>query len=98
VSGLDTFWAGVEAQLKELRTAKTADDVLRICPAVPGTSSGHGFFAGGGGDGSVEGSLSDAGWTSVRRDAWYYWAMRAPNGDMITYVEGDLYRGNQLLP
>lgn len=96
MSALDGFWAAIDAQLEQLRTAATADDVVRILDS-PGCV-GDAFFAGSGGDGSVEDALSNAGWTSVRRDAWYYWAMRAPNGDVISYVEGDIYRGNQLLP
>lgn len=92
----DDFWANVEKQITELRSAKSADDVIRICPAQQG-ASGEGFFAGSGGDDSVEDALRSAGWVHVRRDAGYYWCMRAGNGDLITYVEGDLYRGNQML-
>lgn len=92
----DAFWAAIAAQLEELRTAKTADDVIRICPAVPGLSgNADGFFAGSGGDGSVESSLADAGWQNTWRNADYYWVMRAPNGDKITYVEGDIFKGDQ---
>jgi hypothetical protein len=91
---LDGFWAEIDRQLAELRTAKTADDVIRICPAVPGTSAGEGFFAGSGGDGQVIDALYAAGWTVTWREAHYYWVMRAPNGDLLTYVEGDLYRGD----
>lgn len=94
--GLDAFWAVVEQQLDQLKTAKTADDVIRICPATPGISSGDGFFGGSGGDASVEGALHEAGWTHIWREAHYHWAMHAPgDGGAITYVEGDLYKGNQ---
>lgn len=89
---MDSFWAAIEAQLEELKSAGTADDVIRILS--PGGVA-DGFFAGGGGDGSVESSLSVAGWEHLWRRAEYYWAMRAPNGDVITYVEGDVYRGYQ---
>ena len=98
MNALDAFWAEIDRQLLELKSAKSADDVLRICPAVPGVSSGEGFFAGSGGDGAVSSSLLVAGWQMVSYDAHYYWCMRAPNGDKVTYVEGDLYRGNQMLP
>lgn len=93
------FWEVIESQLRELGTASTADDVIRILSnernPLGGGSAGDGFFAGSGGDGSVEGALFDAGWTHVWSEASYYWCMRAPNGDLITYVEGDIYRGNQ---
>jgi hypothetical protein len=92
---MNSFWAAIETQLDELRTAVTADDVLRILTVAPGTSSGDGFFAGGGGDGTVLESLTDAGWVLVWMEAPYYWVAQAPNGDLITYVEGDIYRGDQ---
>src|SRR2546427_572624 len=61
--------------------------------AAKGTAD-EGFFAGSGGDGSVEDALSEAGWRHTWRKAHYYWVMQAPNGDKITYVEGDIYRGD----
>jgi len=95
---MDEFWKAIDTQLELLKKAKSADDVLAILPRIPGTSSGDGFFAGGGGDGDVASSLSEAGWTMARYKAHYYWCMQAPNGDLITYVEGDIYRGNTMLP
>ena len=92
---MDGFWAQIEAQLAELKQAATADDVIRILGGAEGASAGDAFFAGSGGDDSVEDALSEAGWTHVWRKAHYYWAMQAPNGDGITYVEGDIYRGIQ---
>ena len=92
---MDDFWKAIETQLEVLKKAKTADDVLFILRKHP-DSSGHGFFAGGGGDGDVASSLSEAGWTMVWYRANYYWCMQAPNGDLISYVEGDIYRGNSL--
>jgi hypothetical protein len=88
---MDSFWAHIDKQLAELCTAKTADDVIRI---LDGPSSGDAFFAGSGGDGSIASSLFEAGWDCTWREADYYWVMRAPNGDEITYVEGDVYRGD----
>jgi hypothetical protein len=92
----DSFWAAIDAQLKELTNAACADDVIRILGGA--ASSGDAFFAGSGGDGSVEGALDEAGWTHAWREAHYHWAMRSPNGDGITYVEGDIYRGVQKPP
>lgn len=94
------FWQVIKDQCKELESAKNEEDVLRILskernPYHHDTIAGDGFFAGGGGDESVEDSLDTAGWTHVWRDAWYYWAMRAPDGSIITYVEGDIYKGDQ---
>lgn len=91
-----TFWEDIDTKLELLRSATTVDEVLAILPPEPGLSSGHGWFGGGGGDGRVEDSLWDAGWRSVIWEASYYWCMAAPNGDLLSYVEGDLYRGNKL--
>lgn len=89
------FWDDIHAQYEALKSAKSADDVLRICPKIPGMSAGDGFFEGSGGDEQVYDALLAAGWKTIWMDADYFWAMRAPNGDVISYVEGDLYRGDQ---
>jgi hypothetical protein len=91
---MDGFWAAVDSQLELLRTARTAGEVLAICP---GDAGGCGFFAGGGGDATVLGALREAGWRTVDYRAEYYWCAEAPDGSLITYVEGDLYRGNTLV-
>jgi hypothetical protein len=93
------FWTIIAAQLAELRTAATADDVLRILSSdrnpYGGGASGDGFFAGSGGDDTVLDSLEAAGWAPQWFKASYHWAAQAPNGDVVTYVEGDIYRGDQ---
>lgn len=91
---MDAFWAAIEAQLKELESAKSADDVIRILGQSE-SGCGDAFFAGSGGDGTVYDSLLTAGWEFVWSEADYYYAMKAPDGSMITYVEGDIYRGNR---
>lgn len=57
---MTNFWDDINRQLTELRTATTADDVLRI---LPGGGGGDGFFAGSGGDDTVMEALQAAGWT-----------------------------------
>src|SRR5690606_16622391 len=96
----DNFWAVIEEQLAELQTAATSDDVIRILsqdrnPYGRDSSSADGFFAGSGGDGSVLDSLEQAGWRVRWFEAHYHWCAEAPNGDRITYVEGDIYRGDR---
>lgn len=88
---LDRFWDHIDAQLEALKSATTADQVIEV---LDPPSSGDAFFAGGGGDGRVQESLHEAGWRTVWAEAWYYYVMKAPNGDQITYVEGDVYRGD----
>ncbi|MFJ9234397.1 hypothetical protein ACIRJ3_05355 [Streptomyces anulatus] len=82
----------IDAQLKELESAKGADDVIRI---LGGSGSGEAHFAGSGGDGTVRASLFTAGWELVWQEADYFWVMKASDGSMITYIEGDIYRGDK---
>lgn len=94
----DTFWQTVKGQLTELESAASADDVVRILskernPYRHDTIQGDGFFAGGGGDDTVREALRTAGWSTIWSAASYWYAMRAPDGSEITYVEGDIYKG-----
>ncbi len=94
------FWNHIKQQLQQLETAQTADDVCRILSKDnnPNGEDCHtgadAFFAGSGGDYSPRTPLLVAGWRTVQSEASYYYAMQAPNGDLITYCEGDIYRGN----
>lgn len=90
---LDTFWAAIAEQLQELRTAKNADDVLSTL--ANGHGPDRGFFAGSGGDETVSDALHTAGWELVWAESSIYYTMRAPDGSMITYIEGDIYRGDR---
>lgn len=97
----DRFWAAIDAQLADLRQARTAADVLRIL--APDNDPYHtvlgaephraapGFFAGSGGDGTVQNALAAAGWRLTWAEASYYYTMTAPDGTVITYIEGDIY-------
>lgn len=100
------FWTAVKQQLAELRTASTADDVMRILgpdrnpyridnPSWDGMDgAAEGFFAGSGGGDTVDEALYSAGWRYLGGTGIHY-AMRAPGGDVITYCEGDVYRGDR---
>lgn len=98
----NAFWDTIKDQWNELTTAKSADDVMRILSPArnpygdSSMASGEGFFAGSGGDDQVYDALRQAGWKVVEAEADYYWCMKAPNGDLITYIEGDVYRGNRM--
>jgi hypothetical protein len=95
----DNFWAVIQAQVGELTSAATAQDVLRILATerAPGNPlvAGDGFFAGSGGDDSVWEALSEAGWQIIWSRADYYFVAKAPDGSTITYVEGDIYLGDK---
>lgn len=96
------FWKVIAVQTRELGSAKTADEVFAILsaernPYGPGTMAGsaQGFYAGEAGE-MLEALEDGAGrWTLVWLKASYHWCAEAPNGDKITYVEGDIYRGDQ---
>jgi len=92
---MDDFWRAIDAQLAELTTAGSADDVINILNRYCPPSSGEAFFAGSGGDETVYDALHKAGWTILWFEAPYYWCMEAPDGSKISYVEGDVYRGNR---
>jgi hypothetical protein len=101
MSDLTGFWAAIDRQLTELTRAGTAADVLNILATEgnpygdPHISSAPAFFAGGGGDGAVMGSLLAAGWRVTWSEASYYWTMTAPDGSQITYCEGDVWSGGR---
>ncbi|MFF4245212.1 hypothetical protein ACFYY2_12145 [Streptomyces sp. NPDC001822] len=100
----DQFWTTIKEQLKELKSAENADDVIRILSpernpygpewdGMDGAASG--FFAGSGSGDTIDDALDDAGWSFVW-SAWaHHYCMKAPDGSMITYIEGDIYRGNK---
>lgn len=95
---LANFWDLIDAQLDELRSAQSAEDVARILGADRNPygddypyASAPAFFGGGGGDVLPSAPLREAGWRMVWAEARYHWCMEAPNGDRITYVEGDVY-------
>lgn len=91
---MKAYWEAIDAQLRQLKTAPSADAVITLCPHVPDLSSGNGWWGGDGDD--MLGALYDAGWRSVDVRASYHWCLKAPDESMLTYVEGDLYRGNTM--
>jgi len=97
---MSTYWDGIEAGLVRIGSEKpdTFDEVKAILDTLPGgeVSSGDAFFGGSGGDLSLSDALHDEGWRYVWSEASYHWCMRSPVGELLTYVEGDVYRGNTM--
>lgn len=91
------FWAAIDAQLAEARQATSAAQVCQIMRTDPGPTGRDGFFAGSDDD-SLDGALHTAGWSYRWAHAPYHWRMEAPDGSALTYVEGDLYIGDQEAP
>lgn len=89
---LDRFWEIIDRQLERLRTARTPADVVRILGGKADMASGDTFFAGGGGDSTpIDPLTGHAGWTVAWYNAPYHYALKAPEGGFIEYVEGDIY-------
>jgi len=97
---LDDFWANVEAALQRCAEATTVAEVVEILNEHFEPSSGVAFFGGSGGDNQLLDALhwdNDASpWRLVRYDATYYWCIEDPNGDQLTYIEGDIDLGNTM--
>lgn len=98
------FWDEIKAQLARISKAKTADEVIAILNDDQYTEAREygahntgpdAFFGGSGGDDSLMSALSAAGWSIVWAEASYYYVAKAPNGDLLTYVEGDVFKGDQ---
>ena len=55
----------------------------------------HAFFGGGGGDDPLHNALTQAGWRVIWSEAYYYYVMQhRTTGEKLTYIEGDVYRGD----
>lgn len=55
------------------------------------------FFAGSGGDATLRSALESAGWWVVASQAPYYYSMvHRSTGETLTYIEGDVVRGDRL--
>lgn len=81
--GLDGFWDGIENQLELCEAAKSYREVHDIIGDT---------FYGSGGDEQLDNSLWKAGWRyAPLLDGWrHHWRMKAPNGDVMEYCEGDI--------
>lgn len=92
---MNAFWTAIDELCNRLEKAKTAAEVVAILNDYHEPSVGDAFFEGSGGDRSVREALDEAGWTVVWSEASYHYAMRAPDGSLLTYVEGDVYLGDR---
>ena len=94
-----TFWQEIDQQLERLRTARTPAQVVKILNDPQYTEirayaepTGDAFWAGGGGDYTpIDPLTGDAGWKVAWFKARYWYALEAPEGGFLEYVEGDIY-------
>lgn len=97
---VDTFWTTVDACLDEIESALTVDEVIttlnrHFADDLAQLGCGDAFFPGSGGDRQLRDALRTAGWTVVWSEAPYFYVARDVDGELMTYIEGDVYRGDQ---
>jgi hypothetical protein len=92
---MDAFWANVDAALDAVQKANTVDEVITILNKHFEPSSWEAFFGGSGGDRQLITALRAAGWKIVWAEADYYFVAQDKNGQLLTYAEGDVCRGDQ---
>ena len=92
---LDTFWDNVDRALDEIESATNVEAVITTLNGRFSPSSGDAFFPGSGGDRQLLDALRIAGWTVVWAEAPYFYVARDAAGALLTYIEGDVYRGDR---
>lgn len=96
---LDSYWKNYDRTLARVVEEKPQDmDALKaILDSFEPPSSGEAFFPGGA-DETLAEALRKAGWSISYREGDYLWVGTSRSGEKVTYVEGDLYRGDVSLP
>jgi hypothetical protein len=92
---LDAFWDDVDRALDEVESASTVAAVIDILNSRFSPSSGDAFFPGSGGDRQLFDALRIAGWKLVWAEADYFYVARDLHGNLLTYIEGDVYAGDR---
>lgn len=96
---MSDFWDTIDRQLDHLERDRptTAAQVIAILNQYSTPSAGQAFFAGSGGDRQLMDAMFNTGWRIARPSPHYYWVMIHPEtDDKITYIEGDVYAGDQM--
>lgn len=100
----NSFWAAIDDTLDRIEAERpeTFDGVAAALDnetvrAYSGIfNADQSFFGGSGGDRSLWSALRRAGWVRTWVDADYYYVARHPvSGEVLTYCEGDVIRGDQ---
>ncbi|MCY1718533.1 hypothetical protein OVA26_16475 [Microbacterium sp. SL62] len=80
--------------LQDERYAEVIAEITRNGPTHQGDDAT--FFAGSGGDASLLEALLEAGWEMRAYSATCHYALRSPDGETLTYCEGDVLRGDHI--
>lgn len=92
-----SFWQSINHALDRIEseqpaTVEAVAAILNDGGNPDGNSlQGVAFFGGSGGDRTLRESLRTAGWRTTWAEASYYYRMQSPTGDVLEYVEGDVY-------
>jgi len=92
------FWAAIDLALDRIETERPAtfNEIKLFLENVEMSDNPDAtFFAGSGGDRSLAESLDAAGWRCIWADSSYYYvAKHVASGEVLTYIEGDVERGD----
>lgn len=89
------FWSNVNAALDKLQKCRTVDEAIDVLNKHFTAQAGDAFFEGSGGDRTVWETLTDVGWKIVWSTADYFYVIEDLEGNRMTYIEGDVCRGDQ---
>jgi hypothetical protein len=92
------FWQNIDTQLDTIQALgiDTFEGIADILPGGNDLSAAPAFFGGSGGDRSLFSALYEAGWIRTWIEAdYYYVAWHPTTGSVLTYIEGDIYPGDQ---
>jgi len=95
VAAMKAYWDGYDKTLARIVEERptTVDEVKAILDEFEPPSSGIAFFPGGA-DETLADAMHHAGWSIDWREGDYVWVGRSSTGETLTYVEGDIYRGD----
>lgn len=91
----ESFWVRVDKCLDSIEDEYSADGVIAVLNNYFDKSSGAAFFGGSGGDRQLWESLAKAGWKKIWSEEHYYYVVESSAGELLTYMEGDVYRGDR---
>lgn len=95
---MKSYWDAYDRTLARIvhEEPQTMEALKVILDCFEPPSSGVAFFPGGA-DETLADAMHKAGWSIDFREGDYVWVGRSRAGEFITYVEGDLYEGDNAL-
>lgn len=90
---MTSFWSHLTHQTTTMRHAHSVSEVLQTFRGTDHPSdAGDGFYDGDAG--TLWGALVGAGWTPSWSTDAHCWCLIAPTGEPLTFIDGELYRGD----